>query len=78
MTDALVEIVPYQSEWPLMFERERYLVMQALSLWLVGEPEHIGSTAVPGLATKPVIDIMAPVQSLAASVPAIAVAEGIG
>ena len=36
--------------------------------------EHVGSTAVPGLSAKPVIDIMAPVRSLAESTSAIAVA----
>jgi GrpB-like predicted nucleotidyltransferase (UPF0157 family) len=35
--------------------------------WLTGEIEHIGSTSVPGLRSKPIVDILAPVQSLAAS-----------
>jgi GrpB-like predicted nucleotidyltransferase (UPF0157 family) len=78
MTEAAVEVVPYRSEWPEQFERERHVLARALAPWLVGEPEHIGSTAVPGLSAKPVIDIMAPVRSLLASVPAIAAAEGIG
>jgi GrpB-like predicted nucleotidyltransferase (UPF0157 family) len=78
MTEALVEIVEYNPLWPAQFEREQGLVSEALAEWLVGEPEHIGSTAVPSLAAKPVIDIMAPVQSLAASVAAIAAAGRIG
>jgi GrpB-like predicted nucleotidyltransferase (UPF0157 family) len=49
-----------------------------LAQWLVGAPEHIGSTAVPGLAAKPVIDIMAPVASPAASLDAVAIAAHIG
>ena len=64
---ATVEIVPYDPAWPQMFETERDLLEAALSRWLTGAIEHIGSTAVPGLAAKPVIDIMAPVHSLESS-----------
>ncbi|HSS29065.1 MAG TPA: bifunctional GrpB family protein/GNAT family N-acetyltransferase [Usitatibacter sp.] len=64
-----IEIVPYDPSWPSRFERERELLAQILGSWLTGEIEHVGSTAVPGLAAKPVIDIMAPVASLEASRP---------
>src|SRR5262245_56615875 len=47
-------------------------------MWLVGPIEHIGSTAVPGLAAKPIIDIMAAVQTLDAWRPAIAAASALG
>ena len=46
--------------------------------WLAGSIEHIGSTAVPGLAAKPVVDIMAGVESLEASRPALARLEDCG
>jgi GrpB-like predicted nucleotidyltransferase (UPF0157 family) len=49
-----------------------------LAPWLVGEIEHIGSTAVPDLAAKPVIDLMAPVASLEASRPIIEVLSASG
>lgn len=78
MPDAPIEIVEYSPQWPLEFAREQQLVAQALAPWLVGLPQHIGSTAVPGLAAKPVIDIMAPVASLEASAAGIAAAELIG
>lgn len=71
MTDAPIEIAEYDPRWPGLFEHERQLLSDALAPWLVGPPEHIGSTAVPGLAAKPVIDIVAPVHDLAASVDAI-------
>jgi GrpB-like predicted nucleotidyltransferase (UPF0157 family) len=65
--EAPIEIVEHDPEWPRMFVSERELLKAALAPWLVAAIEHIGSTAVPGLAAKPVIDIMAPVASLEAS-----------
>lgn len=71
MNDAPIEIEPYNSEWPKLFELEAASLSEVLRPWLVGAVEHIGSTAVLGLAAKPVIDIMAPVSSLAEVEPAI-------
>jgi len=76
--DAAVEIVPYDPRWPVKFAQERSTLSAALAPWIVGELEHIGSTAVPGLAAKPIIDIMAPVETLARAAPAIAAAERLG
>ena len=78
MADAPIEIVDYDPEWPVRFERERILIAHALEPWLAGEPVHIGSTAVPGLAAKPIIDVMAPVRSLENARPAIKAAAAIG
>jgi GrpB-like predicted nucleotidyltransferase (UPF0157 family) len=76
--EAPVEIVAYDPVWPRLFEEERLAIAGALAPWLVGSIEHIGSTAIPGLAAKPVIDIMAGVQSLDASRPAIDAAAALG
>jgi len=76
--EAPIEIVPYDPSWPQRFEAERAVLEVVLGPWLAGTVEHIGSTAVPRLAAKPVIDIMAPVRTLAASRPAIAAAMGAG
>ena len=65
--DALIEILRYDPSWPLQFERERSLLATALAPWLAGPIEHIGSTAIPGMVAKPVIDIMLAVQSLETS-----------
>jgi len=70
--DAPVAVEPYSDEWPRRFAEERNVLEEALRPWLAGPIEHIGSTAVPGLAAKPVIDIMAAVESLEASRPALA------
>jgi GrpB-like predicted nucleotidyltransferase (UPF0157 family) len=62
--DAPVEVVAYDDSWPSRFESERLLLKAVLAPWLAGSIEHIGSTAVPLLPAKPVIDIMAPVHTL--------------
>jgi GrpB-like predicted nucleotidyltransferase (UPF0157 family) len=71
VNDAPIKIEPYNHEWPRLFELEAASLSEVLRPWLVGAVEHIGSTAVRGLAAKPVIDIMAPVSSLADAEPAI-------
>jgi GrpB-like predicted nucleotidyltransferase (UPF0157 family) len=74
--DAPVHIVPYDRNWPSSFQAERQLLINAIGPWLVaGSIEHIGSTAIPDLDAKPVIDIMAGVESLDGSRAALAVLE---
>ena len=60
----LVRIVPYDPDWPAEFEAEKARLVPVLAPWLAGEIQHVGSTSVPGLAAKPVIDILAEVRSL--------------
>lgn len=76
--DAPVEIVPYDGQWPALFESERAVLERALQPWSVGPIEHVGSTAVVGMCAKPVIDIMAGVESLRASEPGKAVLHELG
>ena len=76
MAEEPVHIVPYDSSWPQRFEEERRLLAKVLSQWLVGAIEHVGGTAVPRLAAKPVIDIMAGVGTLDDSRAAISVLKG--
>ena len=51
-----VEVVPYDAAWPLLFAAEEAKIRGALgaAALLI---EHVGSTSVPGLAAKPVIDV---------------------
>jgi GrpB-like predicted nucleotidyltransferase (UPF0157 family) len=56
-------VVPYDPAWPALFEAERESVVAALGD-LVGTVEHVGSTSVPGMPAKPVIDMMAGVADL--------------
>lgn len=62
-TDGPVVIVDYRQDWPRMYEEERLRIVDALGDWLV-DIQHVGSTSVPGLAAKPIVDIMPGVQSL--------------
>jgi GrpB-like predicted nucleotidyltransferase (UPF0157 family) len=51
-----VELVPYSSAWAALFEDERARLQQALGADAL-DIQHIGSTAVPGLAAKPILDL---------------------
>lgn len=59
-----VEVVPYDAAWPRLFDAEEAKIRAALgaAALLV---EHVGSTSVPGLAAKPVIDIQLAVRDSA-------------
>lgn len=61
-----VAIVPYDPSWPALFRAERDHLRACLPPDLIGRIEHFGSTAVPGLAAKPVVDILVEVTDLAA------------
>ena len=54
-------LVPYDPEWPRLFELERLRLATALG-GLPEGVEHYGSTAVPGLAAKPILDILVGVR----------------
>ena len=60
-------VVQYDAEWPGLFEAERAVLERALRPWLDGGIHHVGSTAVPGLAAKPIIDMIAGVRDLEAA-----------
>jgi len=70
-SESLIELVSYRSEWADMFAAERTVLQGVIEPWLAEEIEHVGSTAIPGMMAKPIIDIMAPVESLEASMDAI-------
>jgi GrpB-like predicted nucleotidyltransferase (UPF0157 family) len=64
MSEQPVEIHDYDPEWPRRFADQRAAVERILGPWLVGSVEHVGSTSVPGLAAKPVVDMLAGVRDL--------------
>lgn len=59
----IVRIVEYDPQWVRRFEDHRLRIERALR-GTVSLIEHIGSTAVPGLSAKPIIDILAAVPSV--------------
>ena len=64
MDHAPVFIAPYDPSWPALYEEEKSRILADIGPY-VATIEHMGSTAVPGLAAKPVIDILIGVRSLA-------------
>jgi GrpB-like predicted nucleotidyltransferase (UPF0157 family) len=78
MKDQPVEIVAYDPAWPARFTDQQDKVSVVLAPWLAGPVEHIGSTSVPGLDAKPVIDMLAPVRSLEEAQDAVGVLEADG
>ena len=61
--NGMITIVPYDPHWPTSFTGETPIIRRALGD-LALRVEHVGSTAVPGLAAKPIIDIQVSVPSL--------------
>jgi GrpB-like predicted nucleotidyltransferase (UPF0157 family) len=74
---ANLAVVPYQSGWKELFEREADLLRSVL-----GEKalciEHIGSTSIPNMVAKPIVDIMVAVVSLSQATKLILVVEALG
>lgn len=59
-----VAIGPYDPAWPRRFDEEKRHLLACLPRGAIGRIEHFGSTAVPGLAAKPIVDILVEVPSL--------------
>lgn len=62
--DEPIRLSPYDPSWPARFEEERTALEDVIGEWVVGGIHHVGSTAVPGLEAKPIIDILAGVRDL--------------
>jgi GrpB-like predicted nucleotidyltransferase (UPF0157 family) len=73
-----IRMAPHDPAWAAEFARERARVTAALAPWLTGPVEHIGSTAVPGLPAKPIIDMMATITDHEQGADARSALAGIG
>ena len=58
-----VKLVPYNPIWETLFEMEKDTLLNTIGDY-VSDIEHIGSTSVPGLKAKPIIDMVAAVEDL--------------
>lgn len=72
-----IVIVDYAQEWPERFGRLAEVIRDAVGAKALSI-EHIGSTAVPGLAAKPIIDILLTVEDVADEAAYVAPLEGAG
>lgn len=72
-----IEIAAYDPAWPAAFEREARRLRDALGAVAV-RIDHVGSTSVPGLAAKPIIDIQISVRRIEPMAPYRAPLEALG
>ena len=72
----MIKLVPYDPAWPAMFEVEASRLRRVFGE-LASRVEHVGSTAVPGLSAKPVIDIQVSVASLSPFEPYLRLLESV-
>jgi GrpB-like predicted nucleotidyltransferase (UPF0157 family) len=75
--NELIRLMPHDTECVARFEEEAVQIRQVIGRWITGGVHHVGSTAVPGLDAKPIIDIAVGVESLEASRPCIELLEEI-
>jgi GrpB-like predicted nucleotidyltransferase (UPF0157 family) len=59
-----IVLSPYDPRWPELFREEKEHLEACLPRDLVGRIEHFGSTAVPGLVAKPIVDMLVEVTDL--------------
>ena len=76
MSDV-VFIADYNPGWPARYTAEKRRIIRAIGPWAV-EIEHVGSTSVPGLGAKPIIDILVGIRSLHDAAHCIEPLHGIG
>lgn len=61
-----VELAPYDPAWPELFEQEKAHLLACLPEGMIRRIEHYGSTSIPGMTAKPVVDMLVEVVDLEA------------
>jgi GrpB-like predicted nucleotidyltransferase (UPF0157 family) len=59
---CIVRLVPYTAEWKRLFEQEKARLQAAVGDYVL-DIQHVGSTSIPGMVAKPILDIGIAVQS---------------
>ena len=72
-----VELVDHDPSWAALFEQERILLARVFDGQAIGI-EHIGSTSVPGLCAKPIVDVLVGLRELELSAAQIAAMQELG
>lgn len=62
LKDNLVVLKEYSDQWPVLFHQEQQRILHALEV-LAPAVEHIGSTAIPGMPAKPIVDIAVGIEN---------------
>ena len=75
--DELITVVPYNPQWSQLFSHEQQHLQEVLGNTVV-DIQHVGSTAVPGLAAKPIVDILVGLRKLSLATEYLAVLETLG
>ncbi|WP_129788887.1 GrpB family protein [Promicromonospora panici] len=73
-----IVIQPHDPGWAELFATQKAALEPVLVSWLVAPIEHIGSTSVPGLPAKPIIDMVAVTDDYTGFAPALSELQRIG
>jgi GrpB-like predicted nucleotidyltransferase (UPF0157 family) len=74
---GVVRLVPYQDEWKRLFEQEKGAIQAVLGGYIL-DIQHIGSTAIPRISAKPIIDIAIAVTDFEEAIVCIPLVVGLG
>jgi GrpB-like predicted nucleotidyltransferase (UPF0157 family) len=58
VTQEPVALEDYTPDWPKLFKQEKLHILDSLPDYLIISIKHIGSTAVPGMVAKPIVDML--------------------
>ncbi len=74
---GIVRLVPHNPEWKNIFEAEKLRLQNSISQYVL-DIQHIGSTAIPGIVAKPIVDIGVAVENFERATVCVAPLEAIG
>jgi GrpB-like predicted nucleotidyltransferase (UPF0157 family) len=77
LVTGTVSIVPYDPRWPQLFE-EAAAELRAVAGGALLDVQHVGSTSVPGLSAKPVLDVLAAVPDFEGALELVPAIESLG